>query len=344
MNMKQVWGVAGGFFAAYMLITLTNKPAVEPAAPGRGAAEHGRAGEAPQARSAFQPGYCFPGFGPGAFDDSRAEIALASLAGSGARWVALTPLMLQASGSANEIETTSPETPSLEATAKAIRASHRLGLQVMLRPVVSSRDGTRREDFTPLDPTTWFASYQQAMGAYLDLAAREGVAIVCLGSSYSRLEARQPWPALIADARTRYSGQLTYGAAMAGEGYQRVAFWEGLDFVGIDAVMSENERDPERWRRAGEAIDAWQRQGGGGKPVLFTSLGFPADTGGATFGEGDRQSAAYRAFLAGMDGFAWLAGSYGYYWDNPASSLGRTAYGLTNTPAAKVLAAYYAQR
>ena len=51
-----------------------------------------------------------------------------------ARWVALTPLMLQASGSANQIESMGPDTPSLEATAKAIRASHRLGLQPGFEP------------------------------------------------------------------------------------------------------------------------------------------------------------------------------------------------------------------
>lgn len=379
MNMKQVWAGVGGFFLAYLAITLTNKPAVTPQdvsghsgggqavvaesgqpAPG----DQGQAGAALQAAQGYQKGFCFPAVGADALGMEDSDSALTAISATGAQWIAITPVLFQDTASANQVQHDAAQSPSVESLEHAIEKCRALGLKVMLKPLVSARDGSRRENFAPFDPAAWSASYLEAVRPYLELAQAQGVEVVCLGSSYSRTEAVVPWPEMIRQVRSVYSGALTYGAshrANGSGGYQAVPFWGDLDYIGIEAffpltthaVPTETDLQ-EGWQRTATEIEGWLGTLAVKKPVLFTSLGYASVVGAAV--EPDRppvgaqddpelQATAYEAFFSQVYRRPWLAGSYWYGWTNPAlagAAGDANPYAIEGKPALEVVRAHYA--
>jgi hypothetical protein len=324
MNVKQVWGMAGGFLFVYIVITLTNKPQVPTKteqttieqAPADNAAvlSHENTG-----MGAPSFGFCLPGIGAETLASAETEALLGKMASRGS-WVAISPVLFQADGFASEVAEDAAQSPSQASLSHAIAQCRLRGLKVVLRPVVVAKDGTRRERFVPADPNAWFQSYSRAIAPYVDLAARSRVEVFSLGANYAQLEATQPWPALIKEVRARYTGQLTYGAGTQSEsgngGYQAVPFWGELDFVGLEAPAPSgvqpgagSDAHDSAWRQFGDDLGAWMSEQQPGRQVFFTSAGFmpnatPSDIGGG-----------YRAFSRAMANRAWMAGANWYQWD-----------------------------
>ncbi len=100
----------------------------------------------------------------------------------------------------------------------------------------------------------------------------------------ARLDAH--WRALIASARQRFGGRLSYAANF--DQYAFVPFWDALDLISInayfplrsrlvpvgdDAALLELLR--EGWLRHLRAVDAFRRQAGApDHPILFTEIGY----------------------------------------------------------------------
>lgn len=104
----------------------------------------------------------------------------------------------------------------------------------------------------------------------------------------ARLEAG--WRAVIARARERFDGPLTYAANF--DQYASVGFWDALDIIGINAYFplrdrldtpSVEARDAalvRGWERVFEGIDAFRaRSDLKDRPVLFTELGYTRRAG-----------------------------------------------------------------
>ena len=186
--------------------------------------------------------------------------------------------------------------------------------------------------------------------------------VLIIGTGFSGIEASAPWPTLIREARKGFSGALTYGAAAsggaAGGGYQAVPFWSELDYVGVEAFFplssSPNPREAELaagWKAHVDAVQAWARQGGGGKPVLFTAVGVPALAGGAADpahpsagAEPDPQDqeVAARTFFAAMNGQFGIAGAFWYAWEYRGAGGPGNPYGVQDNPARQAVQAAYA--
>jgi hypothetical protein len=96
------------------------------------------------------------------------------------------------------------------------------------------------------------------------------------------------WREVIAVARERYAGTLTYAANF--DQYEQVGFWESLDLIGINAYFPLRSRllDQEegselepllraRWETLLRDIDRWRAAIGlPARRVLFTELGYVA--------------------------------------------------------------------
>ncbi|MFT6963193.1 MAG: hypothetical protein ACJAWV_002927 [Flammeovirgaceae bacterium] len=92
------------------------------------------------------------------------------------------------------------------------------------------------------------------------------------------------WHQLIAKTRKLYSGKLTYAANF--DNYQNIAFWDKLDFIGINAYFKLREYEAQQtnrgkyrdllagWRRVYFNINSFQKEMGLAKKVLFTELGY----------------------------------------------------------------------
>ncbi|BDS13633.1 glycoside hydrolase family 113 [Aureispira anguillae] len=101
-----------------------------------------------------------------------------------------------------------------------------------------------------------------------------------------RKQSLMAWKKLIKQVRTVYKGQLTYAANF--DNYMEVAFWDDLDFIGINAYFglrnanrkvedaTELKESLERgWKNVFYEIDAFRTTYGlKDKPMIFTELGY----------------------------------------------------------------------
>lgn len=92
------------------------------------------------------------------------------------------------------------------------------------------------------------------------------------------------WYKLIATTRKSYSGQMTYAANF--DNYDNIAFWDKLDFIGINAYFKLREErvaqtDDQKykeikdsWNQIFNDIMVFQTENEIKKPVIFTELGY----------------------------------------------------------------------
>jgi len=184
-----------------------------------------------------------------------------------------------------------------------------------------------------------------------------------LGCEYSSGDADHTaaWERVIASVRSHYPGPLTYAADWPQ--YQRVQFWNRLDYVGIDAYFPLAAAGNPTAAQAGAAWTPWLQQISDwptraaltDKPVVFTEIGYLSRDGAAVEPaaysgsapvnlqvQGDRVAAT----LARLYPIPWLAGLFWFWWDN--ASTADTGGGLRNAgytprgkPALAVLTTWY---
>ena len=110
------------------------------------------------------------------------------------------------------------QSPSPARVAVLVRAAQAEGLQVLLRPSLneSNLDGQWRGDILPADRPAWFASYNQMMKPYLEMAQSNNVARFTISLELESLTKTDQWPATIAFARKLYTGQLVFATSWRG--------------------------------------------------------------------------------------------------------------------------------
>jgi hypothetical protein len=284
-----------------------------------------------------------------AYGQPAAQAALDDIRAVGASWVTLVPSWSQPTVTSSAIARRPGVTADDAALVAAVQAAHARGLQVALKPHVDVADGSWRGDIAPADPDAWFASYRALVAHYADLGSRWHVEQLVVGTELagtSRDTAR--WSSVIALARSRFSGQLTY-AALPFE-WEQVRFWNRLDSIGVNAwwpLSTTATSDVAALRASlapladalGRASARWHR------PVLLTEAGFTSQRGTATAPATwtlsrtpapQEQAAGYQAVLDVFAGRPWWAGVSWWAWraDNQPEPLGFSPQGA---PAADVL-------
>lgn len=186
--------------------------------------------------------------------------------------------------------TGAPEEPSIrfrtiEINARLVRAArraHELGLRVMLKPhlwagrrfhgAIEFQNKPRFE--------TWFGDYSRWMLHYARLAEMHRVDVLAIGNELAGLTVHEDeWRTLIRDVRRIYQGPLTYAAHWESE-LARIAFWDDLDYIGVNFYFpiagrrELPEADSAEMERASRTIKTVQARFA--KPLLFTEVGFPA--------------------------------------------------------------------
>jgi len=192
------------------------------------------------ARVARGVSYAHDGSGQGSqgYGSASDRAQLDRLRALGATWVSVTPFGYLRSLDDAEVHA-AYERPGSETDAAltaTIRAAHARGLRVLLKPHLWVR-GSWPGAVDPRDPTRAEAlvrSWGRVTSHYADLAAREGVEALSVGVEMDPLARSAPsaWRAVIADARTRFQGTLTYAAHWSSAG--EVTFWDALDVVSVN--------------------------------------------------------------------------------------------------------------
>jgi hypothetical protein len=271
-----------------------------------------------------------------------ADKALSDLRDTGTTSVALVTQWYMDHAASDVVAPDPAKTPSDQSLLHAMATARMLGMKVVVKPHVDVRDGTFRGDIQPLSPERWFASYRTMIGHYAQIAARGGASTLVVGVELTSM-ARHPdlFRGVIADARARFRGRLTFAANWS-TGAAQIRFWDALDEIGIDAYMPlrTSTLDPTvaaleaAWRPYMREIGALHRRYG--KPVVFTELGYQPRTGAALSPQaatGDpsarAQARAYEAAYRVWRRTPWFRGIY--WWDWPAD--GRRAGPTEFTPA-----------
>lgn len=240
-----------------------------------------------------------------------------------------------------------------------------LGMGVILKPHlwVGGYDETiSRSDIAfdrPAAWRQWARSYRQFLMVYARLAQDIDADLFVLGTELSQLSTTRPdyWRALADTVRTVYDGDLTYAANWHDE-YRRIAFWDALDYVGVQAYFPLTEQEnpsldtlKARWRVHREALASVHRDTG--RPVLFTEIGYRSapsaaaapwrwpEQDGAVPSDTTLQARCYQAFLSTMQDASWFEGAIIWKW-HPAHSGNRpTAFTPQDKPAEAVLRRWF---
>ncbi|RMH55928.1 MAG: hypothetical protein D6679_10490 [Candidatus Hydrogenedentota bacterium] len=280
------------------------------------------------------------GHGYGSVVSRKVKVRLKQM---GFNAVAITPFGYQSSATADEIfgygdvkgktEFFSGTDPTMtdEDIIREAKDAHELGLVVVLKPQIWSRDfwggvewhGTIRQK-TRAAHRRWWESYRSFVLAEARLARRAEVEWLVIGTELVKMtegDARR-WRNLAREIRKVYPGRLTYAAHWDGE-FERIGFWEVLDGIGVNAYFPLEAPDTasvpdlvRAWRPYQERLRKVSEEYG--KPVLFLEIGYQANR--ACWrrpweyeiddeSEGD-QAKAYEAFFRAFKGERFFAGFF----------------------------------
>ena len=173
----------------------------------------------------------------------------------------------------------------------AIQEAHRLELKVMLKPHIWLRDRANDKWRGTIEMTVeerwkaWFSDYERFILHYARLAAAEQVELLCIGTELTAtaIQREADWRRLITRIRQHYPGPLVYAANWWAE-YEHIAFWDALDYIGINAFFPlSSTSEPSLVELRGQtgtiAKNIALLHKKTGKPVIFTEVGFKSVRG-----------------------------------------------------------------
>ena len=278
----------------------------------------------------------------------------------GATHLAVIPFGFQARYDAPELRH-NPDARWYSESDRGIRAlaeeARSLGLGLVIKPQLWL-GGVENERFgwsadiemgSEADWRAWEGAYRRLLLHYARLAEETDAALLVVGTELSTAVAARPafWRGLIADVRDVYGGALTY-AANWHDDYERVAFWDALDYVGVQAYfpLSQAADPPLEALKAGwtshrDTIARLQRETG--RPVLFTELGYRSvpyaaaepwrwpsrEEAGRVAPDEALQARLYEAFFETFWHEPWFAGAVVWKWQPEPRGSERDRLGFT---------------
>lgn len=307
-----------------------------------------------------QKGISYASWWPGQYSHPDADLALTNLAATGTDWISLIVTQYQETISSTVISSTAA-TPTDADLVHVITLAHSLGLKVMLKPHVDLGDdpghwrGQIGQSFAQTQWSVWFASYQNFINHYAQLAQTYNVEQFCVGTELSATQDQAVrWRTVITDVRSHYTGTLTYAANWDNA---VLTWWDAVDLIGVDAyyplthkcdpTIAELEAGWEPYVTALATLSStW------GKPIIFAEMGYrsqdcnnqhPWDWQVNGTVDLQEQADAYQAAFESVYDQSWFTGVFWWVWDTDPFAGGPCDDGYTphNKPAEDVLRSWY---
>lgn len=282
------------------------------------------------------------------------------IADLGADTVLLSTPALMEHARAQGIFIDARKSPSPPEFVRLIQESRKLGLKVILMPIVllsHPRGSEWRGVIEPPDWDDWFRQYREFVAHFADIARDGGADAFIVGSELVSTEKyTAQWVRAIEVVRERFKGRLGYSANW--DHYKPVQFWDKLDFVGMTSYYKLADRPGAgvdemvaKWKPIRDEILDWQKRVG--KPLVLTEVGWCSQLGAATAPwnyyqnqkaspEGhEEQRRLYEAFIRAWADTPQLGGVI--WWEWTASPGGPADHGYIpkNKPAEKVLREWF---
>lgn len=242
------------------------------------------------------------------------------------------------------------------------RRADTLGLGLILKPHIwvgrYSAEGQARDRIAFESEAEWEAwedQYRHFLLHYARLAEETGADLLVIGTELAGAVQARPafWHSLIREVREVYGGALTYAANWYEE-YERVSFWEELDYVGVQAYFPlSTDKDPslaalhDGWEPHLKALRRVHERTG--RPILFTEIGYRSVEGAAEAPwqwpsdeeqappDSAAQARLYRAFFNTAWPQPWLAGSILWKWHGAGEGNHSHGFSPQGKPAADVI-------
>jgi Glycoside Hydrolase Family 113 len=220
----------------------------------------------------FQKGVSFTAEYPDVYGSRGADRHLIELKKYGVNAIALVPYGFASERSVRICFNLGWEKDS--GVKRLAGVAHRAGMRVLLKPQLFVRDGYpgSLEYSSAEERKEWFQQYRLFLEHYATLAARIHADLFCVGVELDKLSKyTSEWRDLIARIRELYPGPLVY-AANFGDEFESVAFWDALDYIGMDEYYSlpDSLSTDEVVSKVAAVQARFQ------KPVIFTEVGFPS--------------------------------------------------------------------
>lgn len=240
--------------------------------------------------------------------------------------------------------------------ATAARYAQQRGMKIMLKPQlwthnqwIGDLDFDNEEDWA-----TFEKQYRKFIMDWATIGDSLAVDLLCIGTEIRYAVQKRPeyWRQLIHDIRAVYDGELTY--APNWDSYDKVPFWDALDYIGVDAYFPLINTDTptvcalkEAWKPKVAALAAFAKKHQ--KKLLFTEYGYMSVNGAAyNTWELEAQKASLtineqaqaNAFQALIETFAtedWWAGGFLWKWyPSQLAALGEGSLKRDYTPQGKL--------
>ncbi len=312
----------------------------------------------------FQKGIGYVTWSEEGYLGSFSDESLKKVSSTGTDHVGILVTWYQTTPWSGDIQRTS-KTPSDEAVIHAIRKAHELRMKVMLKlhlDLLDKSDGSWRGEIGCMREAEWdewFRRYTKYVMHYVDMAKKEKVEMICVGTELSTTATVKGylWRDLIKKVRSRYRGLLTYAAHW--DRYMDIRFWDQLDYVGINAYFPLTEKMKptydellEGWSKWLPEIEEFQSQVE--KPIIFPESGCNSADGAAirpwehipnSEVNLKLQEDYYKALLETFWDKKWFYGLYWWYWGTNVKMGGKFNRGFTpqNKPAEQVIKKWYAK-
>ena len=240
---------------------------------------------------------------------------------------------------------------------EVIKYGHRLGLKIMLVPILNIDQPAKNEWRGVISPTnwdTWFDSYGGFIQHYAQLAKEMDVEYLSVGTELVSTEKfTEKWRQLIADVRKIYHGEITYSVNW--DRYGDVSFWDDLDYMGMSAYFELSEKwDPTveelvgGWKPIKNQLLEWQEYWD--KPLLFTEVGYMSQAGVVNHPwnyvlkaplDLEGQQKCYQALRQVWEGEDQLAGLYLWIWEPDKKGENDRGYSIEKKPAETVIRKWF---
>jgi hypothetical protein len=217
-----------------------------------------------------------------------------------------------------------------EGLAETARLARTRGIKTLLKPHLWIGRGDWAGNLkmgSDADWKIWFESYEKFILHYAELAEREKMEALAIGTELGNSTPRSAdWRRLIESVRRVYHGPVTYCANW--HEAETITFWDALDFIGVQAYypVATKARPSiseirSAWAPAASKLETLARRTG--KPIVFTEIGYKSvsgaliepwkwDDGGSP--DPGLQKDAYQAMFDVFWNRPWFAGTFIWKW------------------------------
>ena len=220
-----------------------------------------------------------------------------------------------------------PNSPGQENDQGVIHSAYvakQQGMATLLKPQIWFR-GSWPGDVNMKSDEDWdlfFKYYNEWIIHYALLAEIHDIDMLSIGVEFVKatLSHEEEWRQIIRNVRKVYQGQLTYSANW-GDEFEKVGFWDELDFIGLNSYYPLSKQDNPSKRELSKNFEGIKNKikkvyKAHQKPIVFTEIGFrsidapwknPHAEGDDSFNAA-HQDLCYQVIFEGIQDQEWCGG------------------------------------